>query len=225
MSLWGSIKKGLETGLGALGGGAIGGVASAYSANLSAKEAQKNRQFQERMSSTAYQRAAADLEAAGLNRILALGSPASTPGGAMGQVPDFGSAITAGANAGIAGVSSAYGLSKTEAETAKILTENQISEELLTREIMKTDAWKKLGPEVLEAIDLGVDAWNYVTDPENLQRWYDAFRQESKKALEDFKRLVNAVSEKFGLNETDRPGPDRNTGVRNSAGNTRGPYR
>ena len=42
--------------------------------------------FQREMSNTAYQRSAEDLEKAGLNRVLALGSPASTPAGAMADV-------------------------------------------------------------------------------------------------------------------------------------------
>lgn len=53
---------------------------------FSAEQAQLNRDWQERMSSTAYQRAVSDMKAAGINPILAYTQgPASTPAGDSAQ--------------------------------------------------------------------------------------------------------------------------------------------
>lgn len=87
--------------LGSIGGSLLG---ADMSNKASAKQAKDQMQFQERMSSTAYQRAVADMRKAGLNPVLAASSPASTPGGAMGSVhnPNLGEALSKGVSSAIA---------------------------------------------------------------------------------------------------------------------------
>ena len=69
--------------------GAIVGAASAASKNKTAASQQRRQQrFQERMSSTAYQRGMQDLRSGGLNPILAGGRQASSPGGSMADIKE-----------------------------------------------------------------------------------------------------------------------------------------
>lgn len=118
-----------------------GGLISGYFSSKNTKEtneanaqmAREQMAFQERMSNTAHQREASDLEAAGLNRILSAtgGSGASAPGGASATMQSpgsiLGSAISDGLNTGMSMANMEADLNIKDATVAKTLADTMNS--------------------------------------------------------------------------------------------------
>lgn len=152
MAAW--ITPGVGTAIGGIGA-AIAGLFGQKSANRqNLKIAREQMAFQERMSSTAYQRAMADMRAGGLNPILAAGKGgASTPGGASAKMENE---IAPGINSAIGLVTAIKQAQLINAETTKAnaeadMTARQAEALRLTTE--KNPETANLSPEFRFIID------------------------------------------------------------------------
>ena len=133
---------GIGSFISAVGGDVLGAGIQGW---FNSREASKNRDFQASMSNTAYQRAAQDLEKAGLNRILALGNPASSPGGSAASMaaPALGSTGTA-ARLASANIASAK----------QSVEESKARERLATKDLDVRDATiKQLSAQTLRELE------------------------------------------------------------------------
>lgn len=169
--------------VGAAAGGVLSGLISARGERdtneLSAEEAQRNRDFQERMSNTAVQRRMADMRAAGINPLLAARHEASTPSGSMAAFGNPGAAFAEGfqrvAGTALQATRQPAEIARLEAETAK-----------LEQEVENLKATYQLTEEQTENVrQLTLQAWERTNN----------LKKEGQRI--DYQNIANAIITEF----------------------------
>jgi hypothetical protein len=183
---WGAVAMGAAS----LAGGLLKNRASA-------KEADRNREFQQKNSDTAYQRSMADMKKAGLNPILAAKQGgASTPSGAMAQYSDV---VTPA-------VQSAFQSQQTEADVSLKKSNEKLNQ-------VKKDIASGLVPhsqvqdDIWSGVRDGIKAFKEATSEkmredasEALKLWYGVARQMGASFLRNMVDKVNNALESDNKN-------------------------
>jgi hypothetical protein len=221
------LASSLVTAGGSLLGGLIGksGQSSANKTNY--KIAQEQMKFQERMSNTAYQRAADDMEKAGLNRILALGNPASSPVGATATMQNENTQLAQNLSTvvpqALTAMQQIANVEKTRAETQNLKQTGTIKTPLedVAQLFGKQTSWIE---DALKDIGVMNKSGNLrlLDEIKQVRKWVDGVKSKASKIDEidfndQFKNLMDYIDDQIKWNavpKEERIHPERPISIR-----------